>query len=68
MGELVALRRGPGGSDEWVRTAAIAERFDVHEVTIRRWVRFEQMPSKKVRRVRLFNVTACDLWMQRRSA
>lgn len=54
--------------EAWLRTQAIADRFEVSQATIRRWIREEGLPSLKHRRVRFFNVAECDQWLRRRGS
>lgn len=72
MGDVIPMQRRRGGlvlegGKSWVRTRGIAEHFDVSEDTIGRWVK-KGMPSVKYHRARFFDVSACDAWLERRSA
>jgi excisionase family DNA binding protein len=73
MGQLIDLsaarqrlpRKTAHGPEGYVRTAEVARHLSVSERTVRRLVG-EGMPSKTVRRARLFRLSEVERWFAER--
>jgi len=46
----------------WVTITEVASHFQVHEMTIRRWIKDREMPSQKIGKAWRFKLSEADAW------